>query len=63
MNATVARRFSAQPLLIRADERGLIVLDLKRKLGRPPEELPPDAGWREAARARMDRLIDFLFSV
>jgi len=61
MNARFAKRLSFQPLQLQANEHGLIQLNVRRRPLRLPVELPPNATWTQVTKARLERLVDYLF--
>jgi hypothetical protein len=61
MNARFAKQFSLQPVQIQVNEHGLLHLNVRRRPLRLPVELPPNATWTQVAKARLERLVDYLF--
>lgn len=61
MNARFAKPFSLHPVQIQVNEHGLLHLNVRRRPVRRPIELPPNATWTQAAKVRLERLVDYLF--
>ena len=63
MIAQTDKKNFAQPLQIRVDAHGVIVLNLRRQRIHPANEPPLGSGRAEMMKAKFDRLIDYLFDV
>ena len=63
MNVLTDKKHRAQPLQIRVDDYGVIMLKLRRQENHPPNELPPGTNRAQVIKARLNRILDYLFDV
>ena len=64
MNVQTGKKHLAEPLQVRVDDHGVIVLNLKRRQAAPSLNEPSSGPDRTGAiKARLDRIIDYLFDV
>ncbi len=61
MNARFVKSLSLRPVQLLVNEHGLLQLNVRRRPLRLPVKPPADATWRQAAWARLEQLLDFLF--